>query len=167
MLKFFEKEKPKSPRRRSPQRRRRSADDTLVSPENPYMAYYMDRFHIVREKKPDSPITEIASIISKEWNKLEESEKRRYVEAAKDARESKKSSSFFSKDKIETKSQEEGVDESKQGLPAAMHDNAPSTPASSSETSSKIDDLDKECVGGKNLTPKKKSIPSSPVTPQK
>ena len=98
MTKFFEKEKPKSPRRRSPPRRRRSANDAFTSTESPYLAYYMDRFHVVREEKPDVPVTQLSTIIAKEWNSLSDEKKHKYCQDAKNAKDKRLSVSFFTKE---------------------------------------------------------------------
>ena len=98
MTKFFEKERPKSPRRRSPPRRRRSANDAFTSTESPYLAYYMDRFHGVREEKPDVPVTQLSTIIAKEWNSLSDEKKNKYFQDAKNAKDHRRSVSFFTKE---------------------------------------------------------------------
>ena len=115
---FFEKDKPKSPRRRSPPRRRRSANDAFTSTESPYLAYYMDRFHKVRDEKPDIPVTTLSTIISKEWNTLHNDEKQKYIQAAKDAKNQRKSVYFFQRNSHEIKSSEK-----KLGVKVDLQDN--------------------------------------------
>ena len=134
MTKFFEKERPRSPRRRSPPRRRRSANDAFTSTESPYLAYYMDRFHVVREEKPDVPVTQLSTIIAKEWNSLPDEKKQKYFQDAKNAKDKRRSVSFFTKEselednssknvKIQDEKFEEKKEKNTKGKSETINDN--------------------------------------------
>ena len=73
----------------------------------------MDRFHVVREEKPDVPVTGLSTIIAKEWNSLPDEKKQKYFQNAKNAKDQRLSVSFFTKEyELDSKTVKNQYDES-------------------------------------------------------